>query len=273
MAEKTRKSKGGLETELQLAREAAMRLCDVLTDFVEISHADRESFGPKTAVVLRAKGIHIAPQFIVKNLGDVIDSMGPLSSWMKSNKENVPATVRLLCLFQKVCYAVSDAEQSIPKAMRMHTPSGQSPLIKALSALIDPSHPLPPILDPVCFPLKDFPDLDEIKVLRSDIEAEFEKELATIEGTPNPPAKIILREQHRVPFVHGKEKRKLTLVQYKTIKALLDAGDNGLTKDELVEKSGHSDARGALRRLKNSDPDWEKVIHFPGLSGGRYRVK
>src|SRR6516165_2084131 len=61
------------------------------------------------------------------------------------------------------------------------------------------------------------------------------------------------------PLVLGKAKQKLTAPQYDVVKALLDAGDAGLTKDQLVEKSHHEDARGILKRLAN-DPDWNKVF-------------
>jgi hypothetical protein len=52
---------------------------------------------------------------------------------------------------------------------------------------------------------------------------------------------------------------------------LVDGGDTGLTVDQLVHQSSHADARGILRRLANSDPDWRSVIHFPGKAGGLYR--
>jgi len=48
--------------------------------------------------------------------------------------------------------------------------------------------------------------------------------------------------------------------------ALLQAGDKGLTKDELDVKSNHGDARGILKRLAKTDSDWEFVISFPGTS-------
>jgi hypothetical protein len=65
----------------------------------------------------------------------------------------------------------------------------------------------------------------------------------------------------------------LTTPQYDVVKALLDGGDAGLSKDELVSKSGHEDARGILKRLADSDPDWNEVIHFAGQPGGRYHIK
>lgn len=69
-----------------------------------------------------------------------------------------------------------------------------------------------------------------------------------------------------------KLKPRLTLAQYHVVQALLNAGDNGLTKDQLDINSGHSHARKILKRLACSDPDWAAVIQMPGISGRRYRI-
>lgn len=71
----------------------------------------------------------------------------------------------------------------------------------------------------------------------------------------------------------GNMKQKLTVPQYNVIKTLLDAQDAALTKDELVIKSGHSDARAILKRLAKSDSDWKQVIHFAGKTGGGYWIQ
>jgi hypothetical protein len=84
--------------------------------------------------------------------------------------------------------------------------------------------------------------------------------------------RVELRGRTESPIVLGKEKEKLTDAQYDVVKALLDAGADGLTKDELVEKSRHEDARGVLRRLKQKDDDWDQVIHFAEKTGGGYRI-
>ena len=68
------------------------------------------------------------------------------------------------------------------------------------------------------------------------------------------------------------EKRPLTRPQYDVVKALLEAGEPGLSKDELDRKSKRGDARKILRRLADSDPDWEAVIRLPGRPGVRYRI-
>jgi hypothetical protein len=70
--------------------------------------------------------------------------------------------------------------------------------------------------------------------------------------------------------VRDKPKPALRHAQYNVVKALVDAGDTGLTLDQLVLHSRHADARGILRRLADSDPDWRAVIHFPEI-GGAFR--
>src|SRR5207244_789483 len=47
--------------------------------------------------------------------------------------------------------------------------------------------------------------------------------------------RVTLRDRQEGPLVLGKPKKKLTNAQYNVVKALLDAEDLGLTKDELVE--------------------------------------
>ncbi len=74
-------------------------------------------------------------------------------------------------------------------------------------------------------------------------------------------------------LVQGKVKPPLTFAQYAVVKALLQAGEDGLTKDQLDARSGHSDARKILKRLHDSDPDWAAVIQMPGRSGCRYRLR
>ena len=71
-------------------------------------------------------------------------------------------------------------------------------------------------------------------------------------------------------FVKGIEKRGLSEPQMNVLQALWEAGGQGLSKDQL--ERDHSDARGILRRLKNSDPDWAAVIHLPGKPHGSYRL-
>ena len=63
------------------------------------------------------------------------------------------------------------------------------------------------------------------------------------------------------PVVNGKEKRPLKSALYKVVKALIEAGEEGLMKSGLEKAS--SDYWHALDSLKKSDSDWDEVIHFP----------
>jgi hypothetical protein len=90
--------------------------------------------------------------------------------------------------------------------------------------------------------------------------------------SPKGESRVVLRSREEGAIVLGKPKRKLTTPQYNVVKALLEAGEVGLTKDELVSKSKHGDARGILTRLAEKE-DWKKVIHLAGLTGRRYRIK
>ncbi len=79
-----------------------------------------------------------------------------------------------------------------------------------------------------------------------------------------------LRGQDQNPLVRGKAKPPLSFAEYNVVQALLNAGESGqsgLTKDKLDEKSGHTEARKILKRLRVSDPDWAAVIRFPGKAG------
>ncbi len=83
---------------------------------------------------------------------------------------------------------------------------------------------------------------------------------------------LILGKPGAVPVVKGRPKRSLTLPQHDTVRALVEAGERGLNKDDLVNNSGHPDAINIVKRLAKSDPDWGSILHLPGRSGERYRV-
>ncbi len=83
---------------------------------------------------------------------------------------------------------------------------------------------------------------------------------------------IILGTRGDEPIVNGIRKARLTSARYDIIKTLLAAGENGLTGDELVNKSLHGGAVNTLKTLAKSDPDWGVVIQLAGGPGGRYRI-
>ena len=64
----------------------------------------------------------------------------------------------------------------------------------------------------------------------------------------------------------------LTFAQFNVVQALVDAGPAGLTKDALIDKSGHTDARAILKRIAKRSSQWAAVILFPGTPGVRYRI-
>ncbi|HWB08784.1 MAG TPA: hypothetical protein VG826_06160 [Pirellulales bacterium] len=96
---------------------------------------------------------------------------------------------------------------------------------------------------------------------------------ATPEATTPQPPFVVLGKPGERPVVLGKTKSKLTDARYNVVKALIEAGENGLNKDEIVQKSGHGDARQVLKRLADSDPDWKGVIVMAEVTGGRYRIR
>jgi hypothetical protein len=83
---------------------------------------------------------------------------------------------------------------------------------------------------------------------------------------------VILGEPGDQPIVNGRTKNRLTLPRFHVIKALMEAGRDGLSKDELVDRSGHGDAVNILKRLAKSNADWDAVIQLGETPGGRYRI-
>lgn len=85
--------------------------------------------------------------------------------------------------------------------------------------------------------------------------------------------RVTLREPYERPLVQGQEVDFLTDAQYDVIQTLLEAGPQGLKKDDLDYKSGHPDARKILKRLHDSSPLWQSVISLPKRKGLRYRLE
>lgn len=106
-------------------------------------------------------------------------------------------------------------------------------------------------------------------------EAPVSKEpaAATGQGAEHPERveAVILGKLSDPLIVLGKKKPPLTVPQFNVVKALLDAGDAGLSLSDLIRKSTHAGAWKILKGLTN-DPDWKQVIKFPGKPGKRYRI-
>jgi hypothetical protein len=86
---------------------------------------------------------------------------------------------------------------------------------------------------------------------------------------------VLLGDEDTCPKVMGKPKPLLTVAQFDTVKAMLQAMEEGrsrLTGPELDELSGHPESRKYLKQLARSDPDWEKVLLFPLHKGRGYGI-
>lgn len=85
-------------------------------------------------------------------------------------------------------------------------------------------------------------------------------------------APVVLRGPDQGPIVLGKEKKRLTKPRYDVIVTLLET-ERRLTKDELAQRSKHSDPLGILRRLIESDDDWKAVIDMAGQTACGYAIR
>jgi hypothetical protein len=61
--------------------------------------------------------------------------------------------------------------------------------------------------------------------------------------------------------------------QLHVIQALIEVFPATLTKDQLILRSGHSDAVNVLKRLVTSDSDWADVIKLAGKPRGGYALR
>jgi len=84
--------------------------------------------------------------------------------------------------------------------------------------------------------------------------------------------RVKLHAPDEEPEIDGLPVPKLPAAQYDVIKALLEAGRLGLGKDDLDNKSGHTEARKRLKATAEKSAAWKDVIVFPGTTGRKYRV-
>ena len=127
--------------------------------------------------------------------------------------------------------------------------------------------------------LADWSELPAIRELLDRLPEHPPQPEPTVEPPPGPQPvaesqRVKLFEFGTVPvaLVDDEQIEKLSEAQFNVVQTLLQAGAKGLTKDELVRKSGHTDARGILRRLADSDERWENVISFAEAVGRGYRI-
>lgn len=116
---------------------------------------------------------------------------------------------------------------------------------------------------------------------RRDEEARAPRSVYPLHGEGPPPEEgsrysasvpLVLEGPGRAPVIFGRPAGKLTPKQYKVVKALQDAGPEGLPKSRLVRESGVGDARGILTRLRK-DPAWGRVIIMSGAGREGYRLQ
>ena len=67
---------------------------------------------------------------------------------------------------------------------------------------------------------------------------------------------------------------RLSIARYNVVKALVNVWPGSLNKDDLVTKSGHSDAVNILSRLhkQKKSPEWASAIELAGERGVGYRI-
>jgi hypothetical protein len=91
---------------------------------------------------------------------------------------------------------------------------------------------------------------------------------------PSPGPPVILGKPGEKPKIRGKEVPSLTVARYNVVMTLLKVWPNGLSKDELPDKSGHPDAVNVIKEVRKLSPEWESVILLPGRTqrGLGYRI-
>lgn len=86
----------------------------------------------------------------------------------------------------------------------------------------------------------------------------------------SPGGRVLLFDQRTQPVVCGRKKRVLSAAQYKVVRALLQAGADGLKL--AVLKKASPGCRNVLEKLSEDD-DWKSCIKRPGRGGGGYRIE
>jgi NUMOD3 motif len=117
------------------------------------------------------------------------------------------------------------------------------------------------------------------RYIRTDLLDQFEAFLGLHETGRSEPAMsldpalptIRLGRPGEPTFIDGQKVKPLNPPQYDIISMLLDAGPEGLTTGQIEARTEHSGWRATLRTLKKNHL-WDRVIIFPGVSHGRYRI-
>lgn len=108
--------------------------------------------------------------------------------------------------------------------------------------------------------------------LKAATEMTLDECIERFEEYMNPPGPTVELDGEGKPTrVLGECMPALTSAQYKLVKALVEAGDKGLSKAELEGIAG--DPLKTLRRLRTKYPLWAEAIQMAGRAYGRYRIK
>lgn len=84
---------------------------------------------------------------------------------------------------------------------------------------------------------------------------------------------VTIGRQVEHPIIRGHKKKCLGNSAFDVVLSLCTAGEKGLSKRNLIEKSGHKNAITFLRRLRE-DPDWKWALIFPDDDGKpNYRIR
>lgn len=94
-----------------------------------------------------------------------------------------------------------------------------------------------------------------------------------IDASKAPVVSIQLGEPDDDPVVWGITKTRLTLTQYRVVKALVDAHPDRLSLDMLRIKSKTDHPVGIIDRIRKKDQDWADVLDKPGQAHGGYGIR
>ena len=130
-------------------------------------------------------------------------------------------------------------------------------------------------------PWESLAEWGQLPAVRSELDHLYSVLDPSAKTTPPPQSppvaesrRVKLFSQDSVPvaLIDQEGVETLTGAQYDVVKALLDAGERGLSKRKLENESGHSDACNILKRLFNADERWSRVGRLAGGAWKGYRI-
>jgi hypothetical protein len=104
-----------------------------------------------------------------------------------------------------------------------------------------------------------------------DPSDEYLEELSAGAEPAASPSFVLGDPAKRRPIYNGKPLKRLTKAQYDVVKAVLEAGPEGLTNDDLVMRSRHGGAVNDLKRLLKSQPVYSSLMAASGRERRGYR--